>query len=352
MRREWIVACLSAFFLPAFAALGCDARPGGAPEGMAGLLVSNRSGTFRIYEAGLEKGAAGAPGWAETWARPIGGAGAAARGYGDTMPARLPDGRVVFVSDRDGNPEIYVTSPDDGTVRRLTHDPDDPALAASDSAPAALGRDRIVFARTGPGAPPGAPRDLYVMAVDGSGLRRLTRHPADDAAPSGSPDGRAVAFVSTRSGAARIHLLPDVDLPDPEAARTSLSGSAVPGSIWADPGVTFSDNAPAFLPDGSIVFSRRPTGEVAHLFQMDRAGGRDGLRQITDWVTLPFGGDEPVILPDGAILLVSGPIPPPEGKEGPVRFAAYRIEAGGFNLSRVTRAGAAYDDFARRLAGD
>jgi TolB protein len=38
--------------------------------------------------------------------------------------------------------------------------------------------------------------ELYVVRVDGSGLRRLTRSRADDEHPSWSPDGRRIAFSS------------------------------------------------------------------------------------------------------------------------------------------------------------
>ncbi len=38
-------------------------------------------------------------------------------------------------------------------------------------------------------------RSLYVIGTDGSGLRRLTNGPADDAMPSWSPDGTRIVFV-------------------------------------------------------------------------------------------------------------------------------------------------------------
>ncbi|MEM7032095.1 MAG: FHA domain-containing protein [Chloroflexota bacterium] len=42
--------------------------------------------------------------------------------------------------------------------------------------------------------------DIYVVNIDGTGLRRLTRDAADDGLPTWSPDGRAIAFVSNRGG--------------------------------------------------------------------------------------------------------------------------------------------------------
>ena len=46
--------------------------------------------------------------------------------------------------------------------------------------------------------------EIYVMNVDGSGLRRLTNHPAIDVTPTWSPTGTQIAFTSERSGAPSI----------------------------------------------------------------------------------------------------------------------------------------------------
>jgi WD40 repeat protein len=291
------------------------------------LLVSDRGGGWRIYEE-IEGGSAR-----------LAGSSDASAPYSDTMPARLPEGGIVFVSDRDGNPEIYL-SPAGGGALRLTADPT--ASPSMDSAPAPLGRERIVFARGEAGAPEGAPRDLYTMRLDGSDRRRLTRDPADDAEPWGSADGRAVVFVSGRTGALRVWLIPDTDAPDPEAGAVCLSaaGDAV-----------FEDHGPVLLPDGSVVFSRGTAGGVSQIFVMGGDGARAGLRQITDPLTLPYGASEPCILDDRTILLTAGPVGGTAGRSGGGRFAVYEIALGGFNLARVTRDRAPYNDFARRLAG-
>ncbi len=42
--------------------------------------------------------------------------------------------------------------------------------------------------------------EIYTVGVDGSNLKRITDHPAEDSAPEWSPDGNRIAFVSDRGG--------------------------------------------------------------------------------------------------------------------------------------------------------
>ncbi|HKN47783.1 MAG TPA: hypothetical protein VJ144_07410 [Candidatus Polarisedimenticolia bacterium] len=302
------------------------------------LLVSDRGGALRIYAIDQEDGAA----------HLIGSPSAADPSYQDSMPARLPDGRIVFVSDRDGNPEIYLASPDGGAVARLTGEPRGPGRAIRASDPTPLGRDRIVFARTEAGTPEASPRDLYVARTDGSEMRRLTRHPADDGAPAGSPDGRSVVFASDRSGNRRLELIPDVDAADPDATVVDLSRAAPPGP--GDAGRPFADGAPAFLPDGSLVFSRGFGSDPPQIFLMGAAGARLGLRQVTESLVLPYGAYEPVALGQDAVLFTTCLTVEAPGGGKAERSLAYRIGIGGFNLAKVTRDQAHYNDFSRRLS--
>ena len=50
--------------------------------------------------------------------------------------------------------------------------------------------------------------EIYVMDADGGNQENLTNHPAYDATPDWSPDGRKIVFVSTRDGGvSQIHIM-------------------------------------------------------------------------------------------------------------------------------------------------
>lgn len=107
----------------------------------------------------------------------------------DISPTSSPDGhRIAFVSDRDGNLEIYSMNPDGSDPVNLSNHPSvdtDPVwspdgqriLFVSDRA------EQFLF-------------QLYVMNADGSNVQRLSEHawPQD---ASWSPDGSQIAFVAT-----------------------------------------------------------------------------------------------------------------------------------------------------------
>jgi dipeptidyl aminopeptidase/acylaminoacyl peptidase len=46
--------------------------------------------------------------------------------------------------------------------------------------------------------------DLWVVGVDGAGLRRLTSHPENDSNPRWGPDSKSVWFLSKRSGSSQV----------------------------------------------------------------------------------------------------------------------------------------------------
>jgi Tol biopolymer transport system component len=120
-----------------------------------------------------------------------------------------PDGkRIAFRSTRD-NPlgEIYVMNADGTEVVRLTN-----SIGANGEPSWSKGGKQIVFTSTRGAIDPTkfnvADFDLYVMNADGSNVVRLTDDKTGDFSPVFSPDGRSIAFTSTRDhpGAAGVDL--------------------------------------------------------------------------------------------------------------------------------------------------
>ncbi|HKQ97160.1 MAG TPA: hypothetical protein VJV75_04730, partial [Candidatus Polarisedimenticolia bacterium] len=269
----------------------------------------------------------------------VGSDNAADTAITDSMPARLADGRVVFASNRDGGPSLWITTSSSTTAKRLFAMNDDDEARFD---PAPCGTDRILFAvsRTLGAPPEGTPRDLRVAALDGSAERPLTRSPADDHAPCLLADQRTVIFVSDRGGAPRLHRL-DLDAPDPETTVRAIETGA-----GATPAEAYSDAAPACLADGSILFARTVAGRPSQVMALAPGTTPPVLRQITEANVLPFGAGEPAPIGGGLFLLTAGPGKGPGGKP---RYGVYRLSEGGFNLKRVTRDGAGYSDWARGL---
>jgi WD40-like Beta Propeller Repeat len=135
----------------------------------------------------------------------------------DENPAWSPAWtRLAFQSDRDGNWNVYTIRADcdpagsgnDPTcdLRQLTDDPGDDMLPAWSPD----GRS-IAFVSTRDGNP-----EIYIMDTDGGRQRRVTDHPGGDWRPAWLPDSRALLFVSDRAGSNDIYRL---EVPDEASAQ-------------------------------------------------------------------------------------------------------------------------------------
>jgi dipeptidyl aminopeptidase/acylaminoacyl peptidase len=73
--------------------------------------------------------------------------------------------------------------------------------------------------------------DLWMVALSGGEPRRLTSHPKSDTRGRFSPDGRRIAFVSTRDGGAQVFLM---DLAGGEPRKVTSLATDAGGVAWID----------------------------------------------------------------------------------------------------------------------
>jgi len=116
-------------------------------------------------------------------------------------PHFSPDGRkIVFVSHRSGDPEIWVCDRDGRNLAQLT------VFGARELHYPRWSPDgrQIAFSMRRRGSPN---KDVFLVRSDGSGLKRLTTGPANNVDPAWSRDGRWIYFGSDPGGQTSTHFL-------------------------------------------------------------------------------------------------------------------------------------------------
>ena len=170
--------------------------------------------------------------------------------------------KIAFVSDRDGNEEIYVMNADGTGQTNLSQNDaldNDPRLSPDGT--------KIAFVSNRDG---NFNSEIYVMNVDGTGQTNLSQNDAPvDASPRWSPDGTKIAFVSNRLDGTNL----DIHVMNPDGTgQTNLSQN-----------VSALDGDPRWSPDGTkIAFVRDTDGDLDgdEIFVMNADGtGQTNLSQ-------------------------------------------------------------------------
>jgi len=169
------------------------------------------------------------------------------------LPAWAPDGtKLAFTSNRDGNPEIYVMNQDGSGIRRMTNSP---SIDVSPTWSPTGNQLAWVSDRTG------LPK-IYLMNSDGTGQRLLVPDPRSDRPTWSRGKFNEIAYASQTG--------PGYDI----KIYSFEKGEA----IKVTDGIG-SNESPSFSPNGRhIAFTSTRNGK-AQVFTVDRDG--NNLRQIT-----------------------------------------------------------------------
>ena len=251
---------------------------------------------------------------------------------------------LAFVSRRKGNPEIYVMEADGGNQRAATANrsinnfpawsPTGDAIVYTsykhDNRPmlylstrgrgkpgrilgrlSAMPQYRAVFNPKGDVLAvvmsPKETTEIYRVAPDGTGRKRLTSNRAIDISPAWSPDGNKMAFVSDRSGSPQIYIMNADGL---NVRRLTFDGS-------------YNTN-PAWSPDGSWIAYQSQVGGQFDIWLIDPDGSVN-----LPLITHPRGDESPSWAPDSRKLAFSST------RRGSADI--YVVDANGENLVRLTR---------------
>lgn len=212
--------------------------PSWSPDGRSIAYTSYRSGAPDLLISNIFAGTMESP----------------TRGVGQNwLPAFSPDGsRLAFTSSRDGNSEIYVINRDGSNLVRLTNSP------AIDSTPTwSPTGTQIAFTSERRGQP-----QIFVINVDGTGLRQISFESYADRATWSPAPYNEIAFTARTGPGFDIKIL---GIASGETRQITFGEG--------------SNESPAWAPNGRHLAFMSTRAGRSQIFTVDRDGRN--LRQLT-----------------------------------------------------------------------
>ena len=211
---------------------------------------------------------------------------------GCSLPGQGDSG-IVYVSDTDGDREIYLLDPETGESTRLTSN------GSADEDPRwSHDRQHIAYVSRETGD-----KEIHVVDREGNQLSRLTNNPGLDASPRWSREGQQLAFVSEieEDGNSRTEIY-SVGIEEREVSQVTFEdaveqlGDWSPDGEWvvyynqepeADQGLWLrnpqgvnlvrltegQDMDPCWAPDGKSIAFVRQQGDAKAIFLARRTDG-------------------------------------------------------------------------------
>ncbi|GBE38297.1 MAG TPA: hypothetical protein ENG75_02465 [Nitrospirae bacterium] len=162
-----------------------------------------------------------------------------------------PDNRVAFSSSRDGSLEIYVMNINGTGIKKLTR-----SYGIDVSPVFSPDGSRIAFVSDRGGSP-----QIYVMNSNGRGVKRVTFEGPYNTSPAWSPDGKWIAYVGRKNGKNQVFMI--------KSDSTDLRQLTSTGN----------NENPSFSPDGMFISFDSDRGGNKNIYLMSINGERE--RRIT-----------------------------------------------------------------------